>query len=83
MVQLMKSGDFGADRGAASCGGGGGGDKLPVKLEIVEDPLEEEHGPLNKRSRDSSSLEQVRSPSERRLFVLPENWRRKREMDVK
>lgn len=56
MVQLMKSGDFGADRGAASCGG----DKLPVKLEIVEDPLEEEHGPLNKRSRGSSSLEQVR-----------------------
>ncbi|XP_030535733.1 uncharacterized protein LOC115744613 isoform X1 [Rhodamnia argentea] len=55
MVQLMKSGDFGADRGAASCGG----DKLPVKLEIVEDPLEEEHGPLNKRSRGSSSLEQL------------------------
>ncbi|KAI3423765.1 uncharacterized protein J3R85_010765 [Psidium guajava] len=55
MVQLMKSGDFGADRGAASCGG----DKLPVKLEIVEDPLEEEHGPPNKRSRGSSSLEQL------------------------
>ncbi|KAF8033728.1 hypothetical protein BT93_C0094 [Corymbia citriodora subsp. variegata] len=58
MVQLMKSGDFGADRGAGPCGGGGG-DKLPVKLEIVEDPLEEEHGPLSKRSKGSSSLEQL------------------------
>lgn len=26
-------------------------DELPVKLEIVEDDLEEEHGPLNKRSK--------------------------------
>lgn len=26
-------------------------DELPVKLEIVEDELEEAHGPLNKRSR--------------------------------
>ncbi|XP_056176993.1 uncharacterized protein LOC115666021 [Syzygium oleosum] len=59
MVQLMKSGDFGgADRGAASCAAAG--DKLPVKREIVEDPpLEEEHGPLSKRPRDSSGLEQL------------------------
>ncbi|XP_057430434.1 uncharacterized protein LOC130723409 isoform X2 [Lotus japonicus] len=27
----------------------------PVKLDIVEDPLEEEHGPLNKRHKPSSS----------------------------
>lgn len=25
--------------------------EFPVKLEIVEDDLEEEHGPLNKRSK--------------------------------
>ncbi|KAF8073285.1 hypothetical protein N665_1122s0014 [Sinapis alba] len=30
-------------------------DELPVKLEIAEDALEEEHGPLNKRSRLWSS----------------------------
>ncbi|KAJ1410321.1 hypothetical protein SESBI_22058 [Sesbania bispinosa] len=29
--------------------------KASVKLEIVEDPLEEEHGPLNKRHKPSSS----------------------------
>lgn len=31
-------------------------DEFPVKLEIVEDGLEEEHGPLNKRSRVLSFL---------------------------
>lgn len=31
-------------------------DELPVKLEIAEDDLEEEHGPLNKRSRVCFSL---------------------------
>lgn len=34
-------------------------EKVPVKLEIVEDPLEEEHGPPNKRSRPSSDPQQV------------------------
>lgn len=29
----------------------------PVKLEIVEDPLEDEHGPLNKRHKPSQSQE--------------------------
>ena len=32
--------------------------KLPVKLEI-EDSLEEEHGPLNKRSKPSQSFQEV------------------------
>ncbi|WCJ30160.1 hypothetical protein M5689_011735 [Euphorbia peplus] len=46
MVHLMKSGNLPADGG-----------KLPVKLE-VEDPLEEEHGPLNKRSKTSQTVPQ-------------------------
>ncbi|XP_040374071.1 uncharacterized protein LOC112197464 isoform X1 [Rosa chinensis] len=47
MVQLMKSGDL---RQTTPCK-----DKLPVKLEI-EDSLEEEHGPLNKRSKPSPAF---------------------------
>ncbi|KAF2310156.1 hypothetical protein GH714_006923 [Hevea brasiliensis] len=34
------------------------GNKVPVKLEIVEDPLEEDHGPLNKRSKPSQTAQQ-------------------------
>ncbi|KAI9125617.1 hypothetical protein K1719_003035 [Acacia pycnantha] len=48
MVQLMKSGNLCSEleKKPAVC------DKVPVKLEI-EDPLEEEHGPLNKRCKPS------------------------------
>lgn len=78
MVQLMKSGDFGADRGAAPCGGGGGGGggekKLPVKLEIVEDPLEEEFGPLSKRSKGSSGLEQLWGAGANAFPVQPSEY---------
>ncbi|KAI4344325.1 hypothetical protein L6164_011565 [Bauhinia variegata] len=52
MVQLMNSGNLRPDLETAS-----GRDKAPVKLEI-EDPLEEEHGPLNKRSKLSSALQE-------------------------
>ncbi|GLT49589.1 hypothetical protein SLA2020_231370 [Shorea laevis] len=53
MVQLMSSGNQRPDRDVSSCR-----DKLPVKLEIVEDPLEEEFGPLNKRSKAATDLHQ-------------------------
>ena len=53
MVQLMKSGNLHSDLETASCR-----DKVPVKLEI-EDPLEEEHGPPNKRSKPSLALQEV------------------------
>ncbi|KAF7822391.1 ATP-dependent DNA helicase [Senna tora] len=49
MVQLMKSEKLLSDLETASCS-----DKVPVKLEI-EDSLEDEHGPLNKRLRPSSA----------------------------
>ncbi|KHN08739.1 hypothetical protein glysoja_043894 [Glycine soja] len=45
MVQLMKNS---RKPETSSCGD-------PVKLEIVEDPLEEEHGPHNKRCKPSPS----------------------------
>lgn len=55
MVQLMKSSDsVVADHGKEACE-----DKSPVKLEIAEDFTEEQHGPLSKRSKTSSSLDQV------------------------
>lgn len=53
MVQLMKSGNPKPDPETSSCR-----ETVPVKLEIVEDSLEEEHGPLNKRSKTSSTLQQ-------------------------
>ncbi|KDP38724.1 hypothetical protein JCGZ_04077 [Jatropha curcas] len=54
MVQLMKSGNLPAEpETPSSCG-----NKVPVKLEITEDPLEEEHGPLNKRSKPSQTVQQ-------------------------
>ncbi|VVB15795.1 unnamed protein product [Arabis nemorensis] len=43
MVEMMKSWNLKPEFKPAS--------KFPVKLEIVEDFLEEEHGPLNKRSK--------------------------------
>jgi len=47
MVEMRKSGGLRPEsESAARCR-----DELPVKLEIAEDDLEEEHGPLNKRSR--------------------------------
>ncbi|KAH7546133.1 uncharacterized protein LOC107426267 isoform X1 [Ziziphus jujuba] len=48
MVQLMKSGGLRHEPEACM-------EKIPVKLEI-EDSLEEEHGPLNKRSKPTSAL---------------------------
>ncbi|XP_059637654.1 uncharacterized protein LOC132279644 isoform X2 [Cornus florida] len=52
MVQLMRSGNFRPGTESASFP-----EKFPVKLEI-EDTLEEEHGPLNKRSKISSPINQ-------------------------
>ncbi|KAI4335513.1 hypothetical protein L6164_014151 [Bauhinia variegata] len=57
MVQLMNSGNPRPELETAS-----GRDKVPVKLEI-DDPLEEEHGPLNKRSKPSSALQEQRNAS--------------------
>ncbi|XP_022969680.1 uncharacterized protein LOC111468633 [Cucurbita maxima] len=54
MVQLMKSGNRSLEPDMASLW-----DKVPVKLEI-EDSLEEEHGPLSKRSKTATSF----SPSD-------------------
>ncbi|OAY46840.1 uncharacterized protein LOC110617571 isoform X2 [Manihot esculenta] len=54
MVQLMKSGNLPAEPETTSSSG----NKVPVKLEIVEDPLEEEHGSLNKRSKPSQAVQQ-------------------------
>ncbi|PKI70200.1 hypothetical protein CRG98_009392, partial [Punica granatum] len=66
MVQLMTSSDSGiVDRGAAGCK-----EKPPVKLEISEDFTEEEHGPLSKRSKTSSSLDQ-QSGAGANAFPLP------------
>ncbi|XP_044464320.1 uncharacterized protein LOC123194889 isoform X2 [Mangifera indica] len=53
MVQLMKSGNSTSEPGTTLFR-----NMVPVKLEIVEDSLEEEHGPLNKRSKPSSTLQQ-------------------------
>lgn len=53
MVQLMTSGDLRSEQETADCT-----EKAPVKLEI-EDSLEEEHGPLNKRSKPSPAFNEV------------------------
>lgn len=53
MVQLMKSGNPKPVHEMTSYR-----EKVPVKLEIIEDSLEEEHGPLSKRSKPSSTLQQ-------------------------
>ncbi|XP_018498515.2 uncharacterized protein LOC103929234 isoform X2 [Pyrus x bretschneideri] len=63
MVQLMKSGDFGPETHAIPCT-----EKVPVKLE-VEESLEEEHGPLNKRSKPSPAF-QERSIGDN-VFAVP------------
>lgn len=52
MVRLVKSGNLVAESGSAPAG------TIPVKLEI-EDPLDDEHGPLNKRSKISAPLPPV------------------------
>ena len=53
MVQLMKSGDLQPELHTMPCT-----EKVPVKLEI-EDSLEEEHGPLNKRPKPSPAFQEV------------------------
>ncbi|KAL4320167.1 hypothetical protein GQ457_18G004330 [Hibiscus cannabinus] len=62
MVQLMRSGNPTPEPEARR-------DNAPVKLEIVEDSLEEEHGPVNKRSKPSSNLQQWNSDSN--AFPIP------------
>ncbi|KAH1107739.1 hypothetical protein J1N35_011507 [Gossypium stocksii] len=62
MVQLMRSGTPTAEPEACR-------DKAPVKLEIVEDSLEEEHGPVNKRSKLSPNLQQWSSDGN--AFPIP------------
>ncbi|XP_022732495.1 uncharacterized protein LOC111286663 isoform X3 [Durio zibethinus] len=54
MVQLMRSGNLRPELQTTACL-----DKPPVKLEIVEDSLEEEHGPLSKRSKPSPNIQYV------------------------
>ncbi|XP_038700005.1 uncharacterized protein LOC119997209 isoform X2 [Tripterygium wilfordii] len=54
MVQMRKSANLHSHLG----------DKAPVKLEIVEDPLEDEHGPDNKRSKPSPAPQQWSSGPE-------------------
>ena len=54
MVQLMTSGNLPSDLEMASRRN----KKVSVKLEI-EDPLEEEHGPVNKRCKRSSNPQEV------------------------
>ncbi|GKV42111.1 hypothetical protein SLEP1_g49552 [Rubroshorea leprosula] len=66
MVQLMSSGNHGPDRDTSACR-----DKLPVKLEIAEDPLEEEYGPLDKRSKADTNLHQVQWNSDSNGFPIP------------
>ncbi|CAN0912193.1 hypothetical protein LINGRAPRIM_LOCUS812 [Linum grandiflorum] len=56
MVQLMKSNKIQA--GTTEAPSSIGSKVSPVKLEIVEDPLEEQYGPFNKRSKTSRSLQQ-------------------------
>lgn len=49
----MKSGDLRHEPETTPCT-----DKVPVKLEI-EDSLEEEHGPLSKRSKPTAAFNEV------------------------
>lgn len=61
MVQLMNSGNLRAEpETTSSSSSSQHGNKVPVKLEIVEDPLEEEYGPLNKRSKPSQTIQPVK-----------------------
>ncbi|KAK8655094.1 hypothetical protein V6N13_107686 [Hibiscus sabdariffa] len=62
MVQLMRSGKPTPEPEAFR-------EKAPVKLEIVEDSLEEEHGPVNKRSKLSPNLQQWNSDAT--AFPIP------------
>lgn len=55
MVQLMESGNLLAETEIMSSSG----KKVTVKLEIAEDPLEEDHEPLNKRYKPSQAVQQV------------------------
>ncbi|XWS16958.1 hypothetical protein CRYUN_Cryun33cG0026400 [Craigia yunnanensis] len=64
MVQLMRSGNLRPEPKRTACGA-----KPPLKLEIVEDSLEEEHGPLNKRSKPSPNLQQWNSDAN--AFPIP------------
>lgn len=68
MVQLMKSGSHRPERETTPCR-----DKLPVKLEI-EDSLEEEHGPFNKRSKLSPSSQVCIFFFISLLFYFPLFW---------
>ena len=52
MVRSVKSSNLVAESGSALTS------KIPVKLEI-EDQLDDEHGPLHKRSKISAPLPQV------------------------
>ncbi|XP_043806349.1 uncharacterized protein LOC110599638 isoform X3 [Manihot esculenta] len=54
MVQLMESGNLPAETEIMSSSG----KKVTVKLEIAEDPLEEDHEPLNKRYKPSQAVQQ-------------------------
>ncbi|CAL1358658.1 unnamed protein product [Linum trigynum] len=58
MVQLMRSENFPAATASGSLSSAIGSKAAPVKLEIAEDPLEEQYGPLNKRSKTSQTLQQ-------------------------
>ncbi|KAM0963717.1 hypothetical protein PS1_023125 [Malus domestica] len=67
MVQLMKSGDLRPELHTMPCT-----EKVPVKLEI-EDSLEEEHGPLNKRPKPSPAF-QERSVGDNAFAVQPSQY---------
>jgi hypothetical protein len=61
MVQLMRSANIRPEPETTSSSSSSScRDKRPVKLEI-EDSLEEEHGPLNKRSKPSQAFQEVRN----------------------
>ncbi|XP_022755353.1 uncharacterized protein LOC111303387 isoform X2 [Durio zibethinus] len=64
MVQLMRSGNLRPEPDTTARH-----DKPPVKLEIVEDSLEEEQGPPNKRSKPSPNLQQWNSDAN--AFPIP------------
>jgi predicted dienelactone hydrolase len=58
---LMNSGDLKGQRETTSSSSSSSsrGKRAAVKLEIVEDPLEEKYGPLHKRSKASQTIQQV------------------------
>ncbi|XP_038992899.1 uncharacterized protein LOC120116492 isoform X2 [Hibiscus syriacus] len=62
MVQLMRSGNPTPEPEACR-------EKAPVKLEIVDDSLEEEHGPVNKRFKLSPNFQQWNSDAN--AFPIP------------